>query len=204
MTQPATSTGRLFAGRTADERRSERRAQLLAAARRVYGERGYRASTVKSVCDAAGLTERYFYESFANSEDLLCACFQQDADALLEAVRRAGRKTAAPLDKARAGLVVYLRNLQERPAAAQVFLMEMSSVSPRADRLVSDNLARFGALLVEIFGGDGSPPPSPLLVRGCIGGGLHIAQAWIADGYAEPVEIVADTILRLYVLVGQA
>jgi AcrR family transcriptional regulator len=36
---------------------------------------GYRNTTVKAVCEAAGLTERYFYESFANSEALLVAAF---------------------------------------------------------------------------------------------------------------------------------
>lgn len=37
---------------------------------------GYRNATVKAVCEAAGLTERYFYESFSNSEELLVASFQ--------------------------------------------------------------------------------------------------------------------------------
>ena len=195
--------GRLFAGRTTEERRAERRARLLAAAGRIYGERGYRNATVKAVCDAAGLTERYFYESFANSEDLLCACFQDGADALLTEVRRAGSDAGGPpRARALAGLLVYLSHLRERPASARMFLIEMSSVSSRADRLVSENLDRFGALLAEIFQG-ADTRPSHLLVRGAIGGGLHIAQAWISDGYTEPVETVADTILRLYALVGE-
>ncbi len=199
----ATSSGRLFAGRTADERRADRRAQLIAAAARVYGDRGYRNATVKAVCDAAGLTERYFYESFRNSEDLLCACFQQGADALLADVREAGAAQGGPpLARARAGVLVYLQHLREEPAPARVYLIEMSSVSARTDQLVSDNLDRFGALLVELFWGDATEAVSPLLVRGVIGGGLHVAQAWISDGYAEPIETVAATILRLYALVG--
>ena len=200
----AISKGRRFAGRTAEERRLERRGQLINAGNRVYGERGYRNATVKAVCDAANLTERYFYESFVNSEDLLCACFQEGADALLAQVRAAASADGGgPLDRARAGVRVYLKDLRHDPASARVFLIEMSSVSPRADHLVSENLDRFAALLVEILADGGSSlAPSPLLVRGAIGGGLHIAQAWISDGYAEPIDVVADTILRLYALVG--
>lgn len=197
------SSGRRFAGKTADERRIARRAQLVRAAAAVYGERGYRNATVKAVCDAASLTERYFYESFANSEDLLCACFQEGVDRLLSQVRAArADDDGAPLERARAGVLVYLEHLRAEPMAAHVFLLEMSSVSARTDELVSENLDRFGALLMEIFQREAAPAPDPLLVRGVIGGGRHVAQAWIAGGYAQPVHAVADTILRLYRLVG--
>ena len=137
---------RKIGGKTVEERRSERWRRLIEAAVKVYGERGYRNSTVKAVCDAAGLTERYFYESFSNSEDLLCACFQEAADRLLMRVRRAGLQGGgAPMERVRAGVLEYLRHLQAEPAAARVFLIEMSSVSARADALVSASLDRFAA-----------------------------------------------------------
>jgi len=41
----------------------------------LYGEQGYRRTTVNAVCRAAGLTPRYFYEAFDNSEALLLATF---------------------------------------------------------------------------------------------------------------------------------
>src|SRR5437667_11592958 len=80
---------RRYRGAEAEERRAQRRAQLVAAAVQVYGERGYRNATVKAVCEAAGLTERYFYESFANSEALLLASFQTVTHRLLQALARA-------------------------------------------------------------------------------------------------------------------
>ncbi len=204
--QQGTATARKLGGKTAEERRNERWRQLIDAAVRVYGERGYRNATVKAVCDAAGLTERYFYESFTNSEDLLCACFQESADELLARVRRAGLQASGlPMARVRAGVLVYLVQLQRNPANARVFLIEMSSVSARADALVSINLDRFGALLVD-FLTSGSPnfvQPPPLLLRGAIGGGLAVAQAWIASGCAEPLDVAADTILQLYGLVAE-
>ena len=203
--QQGVGTARRIGGKTVEERRSERWRRLIDAAVKVYGERGYRNSTVKAVCDAAGLTERYFYESFSNSEDLLCACFQEAADKLLLRVRRAGLQGGgAPMERVRAGVLEYLRHLQGEPAAARVFLIEMSSVSARADALVSAGLDRFAALLVDFLAsgpGDHVEPPR-LLLRGAIGGGLHVAQAWTSSGYAEPVGSVADTILQIYGLVA--
>jgi len=203
--QQGALTSRKLGGKTPEERRAKRWGQLVRAAVRVYGERGYRNATVKSVCDAAGLTERYFYESFSNSEDLLCACFQEAADELLVQVRRAGLQTGgAPLERVRTGVLVYLKQLKHDPATARVFLIEMSSISARADALVSASLDRFGALLVHFLtsGLTNYTEPPPLLLRGAIGGGLQVAQAWTASGYAEPIESVADTILELYGLVA--
>ena len=199
--------GRRFGGKTADERRNERRAQLVLAAIRIYGERGYRNATVKAVCDAAALTERYFYESFANSEDLLRACFRQVTGDILAAMRRAaGDQRAPPMARVRAGLLIYLKSLRDNPAATRVFLIEMGSVSPDADAIVQASLDEFGALLVEVLRDDPGLAPgfSPLLLRGVIGGGLHVAQAWISSGYAEDIESVADTALRLYALAAKA
>src|ERR1700741_2572051 len=71
-----TAGRRHYGGHSTEERRLARRERLIEAATRVYGELGYRNTTVKAVCEAAGLTERYFYESFANSEALLVAAFE--------------------------------------------------------------------------------------------------------------------------------
>ena len=203
--QQGAATARKIGGKTVEQRRSERWRRLIDAAVKVYGERGYRNSTVKAVCDAAGLTERYFYESFSNSEDLLCACFQEAADRLLLRVRRAGLQSGgAPMERVRAGVVEYLVHLQADPAAARVFLIEMASVSARADTLVSAGLDRFATLLVDFLTSGPNPHVEPprLLLRGAIGGGLHVAQAWTSSGYAEPVGSVADTILQIYGLVA--
>ena len=199
------ATSRKIGGKTVEQRRLERWRRLIDAAVKVYGERGYRNSTVKAVCDAAGLTERYFYESFSNSEDLLCACFQEAADRLLLRVRRAGLQSGgAPMERVRAGVLEYLVHLQADPAAARVFLIEMASVSARADALVSAGLDRFATLLVDFLTSGPGPHVDPprLLLRGAIGGGLHVAQAWTTSGYAEPVSSVADTILKIYGLVA--
>ena len=199
--QQGAATARKIGGKTVEQRRSERWRRLIDAAVKVYGEQGYRNSTVKAVCDEAGLTERYFYESFSNSEDLLCACFQEAADKLLLQVRRAGLQGGgAPMERVRAGVMEYLVHLKAEPAGARVFLIEMSSVSARADALVSAGLDRFAALLVDFLTSGPGPHSEPprLLLRGVIGGGLHVAQAWTTSGYAEPVGSVADTILQIY------
>ena len=71
----APSKERRYKGASKLERQAERHEQLIAAGITVIGSDGYQATKVKQVCLQAGLTERYFYESFANKEALLCACY---------------------------------------------------------------------------------------------------------------------------------
>ena len=193
---------RRWGERTAGERREERRTQIMRAALAVYGATGFRTASVKAVCIKAGLTERYFYESFANGEDLLKECFLEVNRGLIARMREAAVEDGrAPLERIRAALLVYFQQIKDNPAGARVFLIEMGSVSAATEALVSQSLDDFGALLMEAFAND---RPSPLLLRGVIGGGLHIARLWVGTGYAESVESVADAALRIYALMAPA
>ncbi len=192
-------TARRYGDRTADERRAERRVQLMQAALSVYGATGFKTASVKAVCMRAGLTERYFYESFINGEDLLKHCFLGVNRVLIARMREAAVQDGrAPLERIRAALLVYFQQIKKHPTSARVFLIEMASVSEGTEALISQSLDEFGALLMEVF--DDSRPTSSLLLRGVIGGGLHIARAWVGTGYAESVDSVADAALQLYSL----
>ncbi len=124
---------RRYRGAEAEERRAQRRAQLIAAAVQVYGERGYQNATVKAVCEAAGLTERYFYESFANSEALLLASFETVTHWLLLRIEQAGEDAGGDGEhRALAILRAYFGTLQGEPRSARVFLVEIRGVEPAA------------------------------------------------------------------------
>jgi AcrR family transcriptional regulator len=71
------SSGRVprnpYGGVSARARMASRRERLLAAGLELFGTRGYLRTTIDQVCAEAGLTKRYFYESFRSCEDLLGA-----------------------------------------------------------------------------------------------------------------------------------
>lgn len=190
-------TSNLYQGVPLEQRRALRRAALIRAAIAVYGERGYRAATVKSVCAAAGLTERYFYESFANSESLLVASYETVIDAMLGEMRVAAGR--APTDgRATAVLRSYYAMLRREPEAARVFLVEIAGVSPAVDRVSGAALKEFGLLLDVAMNGAEVAPASPTLLRaGVTGGVIHVALRWIAGGYAEGIEAVVEQAARL-------
>ncbi|MQA12822.1 MAG: TetR family transcriptional regulator [Pseudonocardiaceae bacterium] len=55
---------RHYGGRSAQQRRSDRRARLLVAALDLIGTQGYAAATVEALCGAARVSTRTFYEEF--------------------------------------------------------------------------------------------------------------------------------------------
>ena len=64
---------RTYRGASAEERRADRRARLLAGCLDVVGEVGVVGVTVEAVCARAGLTKRYFYEAFGDRDAVLAA-----------------------------------------------------------------------------------------------------------------------------------
>jgi AcrR family transcriptional regulator len=199
MAAAKTSIGR-YRGSSAAERRARRREALIRAAILVYGERGYRNATVKSVCEAAGLTERYFYESFANSEALLAASYQAVTRGLLSDLEQAGDATPGnPADRVRAILAFYFQALAGDPRSARLFLVEIGGVSPELDRIFAASLESFGALIEHTFGSANDP----LVRKAVIGGVIHLASDWVAREYFESVEAVTSAALRLCLILEE-
>jgi len=56
---------------SAQQRVAARRRRLLEAGLELFGTKGYAGTTIDQVCAAAGLTKRYFYQSFRSCEELL-------------------------------------------------------------------------------------------------------------------------------------
>jgi AcrR family transcriptional regulator len=87
---------RAYRGVPAGQRREERRARLLETALDCLHADGLAGVSVRSICARARLTPRYFYESFADLDELLCATVDAVADEI--AARSLAARAAAPAD----------------------------------------------------------------------------------------------------------
>ena len=204
---PSPAADRRYRGSSTEERRAQRREQLIRAAVQVYGERGYRNASVKAVCEAAGLTERYFYESFANSEALLVASFNSVTRFLLDEIEQVGIEAGGDgVARVRAMLGAYYEALKRDPPSARVFLVEIGGVSPAVDQALADSLRAFGELLSRTLCPDrqGDGKGDALLRTGVVGGIIQIALGWISGGYSQPVHEVVDAAVRLCLVLRPA
>ncbi|MGH7899220.1 MAG: TetR/AcrR family transcriptional regulator, partial [Candidatus Binatia bacterium] len=114
---------RAYGGISAEARRAVRRERLIAAGLELFGTRGYHRTTVRDLCAAARLTERYFYESFDGREGLIVAVFEkvaaEVAEAIVSAVASAPRDARALARAAIGAAIVYVT---DDPRRARVLL----------------------------------------------------------------------------------
>jgi AcrR family transcriptional regulator len=148
------------------------------------------------VCEAAGLTERYFYESFANSEDLLIASYNAVTYSVFGEIRAAASAGPTRIERARAMLHAYFAALQRDPRSARVFLVEIRGVSRAVDKAFEASLRAIGEEVGRIAGPEGGEG-DPLLQAGVVGGVIHIALRWIEDGYTPDIDKVTESAMRL-------
>lgn len=196
---------RRYRGASGDQRRAERCQQLLNAGLRVIGDVGYQACSVRSICSAAGLTERYFYESFANKEALLAEIYRVQTDYLktnmLAAFARAERNSEA---FAHAGLRAFFDTLHQNPAVARLLLFEILGVSDTIDRLYYDVMEDFAVLIRSLANSLGQAditkiPNQDMIYAGLVGAVIQIARRWALTGYKDSVDAVINTSLFLFV-----
>lgn len=125
---------RPWRGLSPEQRIAERRERLLDAALEVFATQTFHLSTVRDVCRAAGLTERYLYESFDDKESLLLALAERIvADFIAAAgpgLALAGSDLDATIEQA-VGAAVH--SLTDDPRRARILFIEIVGVSPRLE-----------------------------------------------------------------------
>lgn len=191
------SAGRVYRGAGPRERQDERRAKLVDAAVEVFGTTGYRSATVERICAEAGLTKRYFYESFGSSEGLLLAAYRRSIDEL-HASMVAGAVSGSPDDieaMVRGGLVAFFGAIDADPRLARVAFFEILGVSPEVDGVYQAAVQRFVDTLLALaepaFAGSTLPVSDrEALAEGIVGAVLMIAQHWVVSDRARPRDAV--------------
>lgn len=126
---------------------AERRRRLMDAGLDLFGAQGYTATGVKDVCREAGVTDRYFYESFADRRELFLAVFDARVDELFEMVAAAvGAAGPEPRDQLRAAIATFLEQVTEDPRTPRVVFSEPAAVGPEAEARMRATLRRFSRL----------------------------------------------------------
>jgi len=127
--------GRPYGGRSKAERAAERRERLVTATITLLGTQGEARTTMTSICVEAGLTERYFYESFRVRDEALVAALDavasEIADAALVAVRASN---GSPEARVRAALGAVVDVLSTTATKGRVLTRESSANAALRER----------------------------------------------------------------------
>ncbi len=205
-------TGRKYRGVSNETRVAERRLKLIEAGIELFGQQGFHQTTVRALCTKAGLTERYFYESFENTEALFKAVYLNLVDDIRSRILLAIQDVPAgnSAQFARAALTAFFSYIQNRPTSAFVLVNEALGVSREMSGLSLQTLNSFVDLLLVL----GSPllqrkPENAssfsfdptLIAAALVGGTLNMAGRWAADGFQHPMEYVVENASAMFMAV---
>lgn len=197
--------GRVYGGENPAERTARRRQRFMDAGLQVFGTTGYRAATVRMLCKEAELTDRYFYESFDTTEDLLIAVYRQQFDQLQQAVMQQLLGAAPGQDimhTVYAGLDA-LFDMAAQPCVARVCWLEVLGVSPRVDATYTRTFDGFADLVIA-FSRQRFPhwqiddDEARLVGLALIGAVSQTVTHWLLGGYRERKSTLVSATARVF------
>jgi AcrR family transcriptional regulator len=138
---------RSYGGVSAEDRVADRRRRLMEAGLELFGTQGYTATGVKDVCREAGVTDRYFYESFGDRKALFLAVFDARVDELFDDVVEAVAAVGSdPTDQLRAAIGTFLNTVTGDARTPRLVFSEPAAVGPEAETHMRATLRRFSRL----------------------------------------------------------
>jgi AcrR family transcriptional regulator len=202
---PSPPNKRRYGGVLPEERQRLRRAKLIEGGIEVFGTKGFHATTVREVCVAAHLTERYFYESFKTLPQLYLATYsalrEQLMDLTLAALSQA--KAAGPLAMLEPAMRVFLEFIRDDPRRGRIMLVDSLGVDDQVAAMSGATARDYSAMLrqhLNLLVKDEAALDVnlDLLADGMIGLNVLLAARWMQDGFVEPIDKVVRTNLLPY------
>lgn len=193
-------SGRTYAGESASDRHARRRRQLLDAGLEVFGTSGYRSATVRQLCREAQVSDRYFYEQFDSTEDLLLAVYDECTTRLEQAAVAALGDTADDVgDLARRGLDAFLAVVEADTRLTRVVWFEVLGVSARVEATYLARMQSFGHLMLGVLAQRGttahiSEEARELTAAASVGAVSHAVVTWAGTGFTTDRAILTETL----------
>ncbi|TPM30929.1 TetR/AcrR family transcriptional regulator [Mesorhizobium sp. B2-3-4] len=126
------------ARRSNRDRTEATRAELIAAARRLFTQKSYAETSTPEIVTAAGVTRGALYHHFADKQALFAAVVEQEAAAVAGEIDRASPPSLGARDALLAGSDAYLAAMRV-PGRTRLLLLDGPAVLGRAEMDAIDN-----------------------------------------------------------------
>ncbi|MFD2421988.1 TetR/AcrR family transcriptional regulator [Amycolatopsis pigmentata] len=162
--------------------RTERRAQLLAAAQRVFSANGYHAAAMDEIAEQAGVSKPVLYQHFPGKLDLYIALLENHVDTLVRAVRDALASTADNKQRVQAAVGAFFDFVNgDTGAYRMIFESDLRgepAVQEAVDRATSDSVEAITATITADAGLD--EDKAMMLAVGLVGLSQVSARFWLS------------------------
>lgn len=190
-----------YRGVSAQDRAAGRRARLLEATLALWADVDSKV-TMTGICAAAGLTERYFYESFAGLDEALTAVLDAVADEIETCTQQAADAAGPdPADRVRASLIAFVGLLLKDPRKGRVAIIEAGAM-PALRHRRTQLLRHFAHRTAEEAHAPGGLPrlsdhDGEIAGLMFIGGMAELVTAWLDGALEATPDQIVDAASRM-------
>ena len=183
-------------------RKEARRRKLLGAAIRLFGRKGFHATTVPMIVRAAHSSIGSFYFYFRNKDDVFAAALQDLGERISSALNRALRAADADvLVQMRTAVKALVAFLAENSEEARILIVESSGLGKRAEDIRRQVIASHTRSMEQALRAMANrlPPLDAAVAASCWVGAVHEAVYRWLERRAEdrvPAGRLAETIAR--------
>jgi TetR/AcrR family fatty acid metabolism transcriptional regulator len=210
MSRPATDPGtERCTGRSDDpaglqpnarRRNRQRELRILEAALDLFGRKGFEATTVSAICEAAGVSDATLYEYFESKEQVLFSIAEFYTRREVERLEGLRDYIHDPREKLRVAIQAYLEFYEGNPLYTSVALLTLKANRNFTQSAAYQVVRQASRPIVEAFqegveaGIFRSDLDGPLVRNMVLGFIEHLTTQWIVVGRPQHISQYRDTI----------
>jgi AcrR family transcriptional regulator len=203
--------GRVIRGLTAEQRKAERREQLLDAALDLFATHGYLGTSIEQICSTAYVGTKSFYEVFDGREDCYVALLQRTSERLQADMTAVAERAEGNERQAVPRIIsAFAHALLDDPRVAKVTFGQAGGISATVERQRRTNRRWAAGFLEQIWDRyDGPSDKAESRARhaiaiGLVGGLFDLIADWLLDAdptVPDEVESLIEDLTSFYITV---
>ncbi|MBX6767022.1 MAG: TetR/AcrR family transcriptional regulator [Actinomadura rubrobrunea] len=131
--------------------RAERERQMLDVAEQVFGEHGYRGTSMDEIAERCGVSKPMLYEYFGSKDGLLLACIGRAKAELHEVTEKAMAGASTPDDVLWRGMLAYFSFIDSHSRPFAMLLQEPLSGPPETAEAIEDTRRQQSELIAGVL-----------------------------------------------------
>lgn len=175
-----------------------RRRQILDVAIQVFANRGFHATAMNDVAEAAGVTKPVLYQHFRSKRELYLAALGDVGDRLRQSIEKVTAEATNPREQVTAGLTAYFQFVDEQTEAFSLLFgggsrrdSEFSGAARAVEAAVADSVAEL--IAVQTLDLD----QRTVLGHAIVGLAEGACRHWLSEGRRVDPQTLAATVSQL-------
>lgn len=175
----------------------ERRRQLLDTAVEVFAAKGFHATSMNDVADAAGVTKPVLYQHFTSKRQLYLELLEDVGARLRELLAESTSTAGGPHEQVEKGFTAYFAFVAEHRSAYQLLFgggarrdVEFADAVRRVEEQLASSIA-------ELIDADVDPDHRRTLAFGLVGMAESTSRLWVAEDLDVDPKLLARQVADL-------